>query len=167
MVDTGEFVEDGPEYYWVDRRIYMANTQELKKIRDFVIEKLSSELGQRLVNKQLQIGFSANGSPRLKEFDGVSEDREIVVSVASNSGKTSGGKKPTGKIRSVYSSLYFLNLTRASKKIMVLTDPEFYDIFLKDSEGLLNDIELRYIDLPPQLKEIAKNVKDNASKEMS
>lgn len=145
----------------------MANTQELKKIKDYAINKLSDELGQRLVNKQVRIGLSTNGSSRLKEFDGVSEDREIIITVASNSGYTSGGRKPTGKIRSVYASCYFLNLTRASKKVIVLTDPEFYEIFRKDSDGLLNGIELKYINLPAELKEIAKKVKDDASREMS
>jgi len=145
----------------------MANTKDLKIITDFAIKQLSNELRHKLTSKKVLIGISSDGTSRFKKFDGVSDDGEIVVALANNSGYTSGGKKPTGKIRSVFALCYFLSLTQAKRKILILTDSEFYNIFQKESDGLLNGIELRYVDLPHELKEIAKRVKDNASREMS
>ena len=106
-------------------------------------------------------------SLRTKVFDGVSKDGEVIVTVANNSGLTSGGKKPTGKLRSVFTTCYFLMLTQAKRRILVLTDKEFYDIFERDSDGLLKGIELVYVALPSEIEEIKRSVTIKASEEMS
>ncbi len=56
-------------------------------------------------------------------------------SIKSSSGRTSGGNIPSGKIAEAYRDLYFLTLVHANSKTLVLTNPEFYDIFRKVSDG--------------------------------
>ena len=67
----------------------------------------------------------------------------------------------------VFSDCYFMNLTKAARKILAFTNREFYDIFKKDSDEFLPGFELIYIDLPYELKEIAQRVTSMASREMT
>jgi hypothetical protein len=71
-----------------------------------------------------------------------------VAQVINHSGYTSGGKKPCAKIRMVYADCYFMNLTKAARKILAFTNSEFFDI-------------------PYELKEKAQRVTSMASKEMT
>lgn len=145
----------------------MANTSQFNIIKDYVIAEMSKKLKVELKTKKIQIGISSNGTVREKKFDGVSKNCDIVIVVSNNSGYTSGGKKPTGKIRSVFASCYFLSLTKAKKKILILTDKEFYEIFKKESDGLLKEIELQYFSLPDDMEEIKSAITRKASEEMS
>jgi len=145
----------------------MADTTSLKKINKYVIEQLSDKLNKPLLPNKVKIGISSDGTVRTRLFDGVSKEQEVIVSICNHGGLTSDGKKPVGKIRNVFSNCYFLNLTLTRRKILVVTDEEFYTIFKKESDGLLNDIELIYIPLPDELKIIAREVQREASTEMS
>jgi len=141
----------------------MANTTELVKIKEYVISDLSKTLGLELKKKRLKLGTGN----KIKQFDGVSYYSDVVIQVVNHSGLTSGGRKPSAKIKNTFGDLYFLNLTNATRKILVITDEEFYNIFKEDSNGLLGDIELLYFELPKELKEIHKKVTKEASKEMT
>lgn len=141
----------------------MADTHDLKEITKFAIEVVSKRLNIILKSKEVPVGSQG----KVKKFDGASNDNDVVVNVINNSGYTSSGKLPSAKIRSTYADCYFLNLTNAKIKILAITNEEFFNIFNKNSKGLLEGIELMYIELPDNLKEIASNVAKIASMEMT
>jgi hypothetical protein len=90
------------------------------------------------------------------------------VGIKSSSGKISGGKYPSGKVASAYQELYFLSLVKAERRILVLTNPEFYEIFQSRSDGrLAPGLELMLVSLPPELREEAQTVQQEASQEMA
>src|SRR5688500_6302516 len=101
-------------------------------VEPFVRRQLEAEYGQRFTQQ-----FLALPSGGRHEFDAVSEDGEIVCSIKSNSGLTSGGKRPGGKILSCYAELYFLLQVQTPTRLLVLTNPEFHAIFERDSRDKL------------------------------
>lgn len=141
----------------------MANTNDLKEVTKFAVNQASKLLNVPLSKKSVTVG-SQN---KRKEFDGVSTNGDIVVKVLNHSGLTSGGKLPTAKIKSTYADCYFLSLTKAKTKYLVITNREFYDIFADKSLGFLEDINLLYIDLPEQYARIAQEISKRASEEMT
>lgn len=141
----------------------MANTTALKKVSVYVIDQIALKLGINLVNESVRIGSKG----KQKSFDGVSDNGNIIVKVINHSGKTSGGKKPVSKIKSTYSDCFFMNLSQAERKILVFTDKEFYNIFIADSDGLIEEFELMYVELPAEYRKIVNAVTKEASREMS
>jgi len=92
------------------------------------------------------------GEPKKHEFDAVSGDGEIVCGIRTSSWKTSGGKRGSGKVAEAYQEIYFLNLVRANQRFLVLTDPEFFERFGRESTGkLVSGVELLHCPLPGEL----------------
>ncbi|MEA5058470.1 MAG: hypothetical protein VB049_00300 [Candidatus Pelethousia sp.] len=141
----------------------MANTSALKAVTNFAIQEVAKDLKIELAPQKIYIGNEGV----TKKFDGVSLNKDIIVKVINHSGYTSGNKLPTGKIRNTFADCYFLSLTKANSKILAVTNQEFYKIFNAQSKGLLGEIQLKYIELPDELKEIARKVSQDASREMS
>lgn len=116
----------------------MADTRVLKQQAEpFVRESLEAEFGQPFTQQYLAVGQRADGSPAMYEFDAVSADRRIVAGIKSSSGKTSGGRRPSGKIAAAYRELYYLSLADAECRILVLTDPEFHQIMTSECDDLV------------------------------
>ena len=131
-------------------------------------ERLEAEYGQPFSQQFLLVGWRADGSPASHELDAVSADRRLVAGIKSSSGKTSGGRRPSGKIAAAYKELYFLSLVDADRRILVLTDRGFYRIMMSESDGkLVSGLELMLIELPPKLKEQVQAVHKAVSQEMS
>ncbi len=141
----------------------MSDTSALKEIKKYVVGELTKDLRVPLYTKKVKIGDEG----RQKQFSCVSAGEDIIATVLNHGGRTSGGNMPTAKIRSTYADCYFLSLTGAKRKIIVLTNPEFFQIFKEDSEGMLRDIELLYFKLPEELDNRVKKVIKGASQEMT
>ena len=141
----------------------MANTKELKKVSEYAIDKAAQAIGVTLERKSIR-----TGSVKLKTFDGVSSDEKTVAKVINHSGLTSGNNKPNAKIRNTFAECYFLSLTKALDKYLVMTDPDFYNIFKNESIGLLdsNNIKLLLVELPEEYRAIVSRVTRQASEEM-
>ena len=152
------------ELYAVSWRIMsMANTYYLKSVVETYIR---NELG-----KKYGIAFSAKTmllpTGGTHEFDAVSSDGRIVVAVKSASGKTAGGKNPSGKIKDVEAELYYLLLIQAPVRILVLTSEGFYRIMRQRLDGRLADgIKLQLMLLPPEIQEQVNQIQQIASKEV-
>lgn len=141
----------------------MADTSALKEVSEYVVNQVAQILNVNLSKKQVFIG----SKKKVKTFDGVSKNAEIVVKVQHHSGNTSGGNKPTAKIRNTFADCYFLSLANAERKILVFTNQEYYEIFKNESDGLLEGIELLLIELPNKYKMVAERVSKQASEEMT
>lgn len=142
----------------------MANTNYLKRtVEDYVRAQLAREFGVPFRPGVLQLVTGGT-----HEFDAVSEDGSVVAGIKAASGKTSGGRTPVGKIKSAIAELYFLSLVSVPRRILVLTDPEFYQILSKRLEGRLAEgLELKLIRLPADIQCQVDKVRRDASREVS
>jgi len=132
----------------------MADTTVAKDIEKYVQHKLSEKYHQRFFEKKIEIGKKKSGEPARYKFDAVSENEEIVAGIKSHGGRTATGKFPRAKLGMAYTEIYFLSRTKAKKKLLILTSKEFYDLFVKDSDGKVpEDIEIKYFTLPRELRE--------------
>jgi hypothetical protein len=94
-------------------------------------------------------------------------DGKIAAEIKVASGRTSGGKHPSGKRASAFEQLYFLSLVKADIKLLVLTNPEFFEIMKAKTAGIVPaDIQLVRCLLPPDLARIAFSVTSEASEEI-
>jgi len=102
------------------------------------------------------------------EFDAVADDRSIIASIKSLSGKTASGKMPAGKYASCLAELYFLMLTDAPRRMLVLTTPSLHTMFAKYMQGRLHpDLEIELIVVPPEIQAEIDRIRDIASGEVS
>jgi hypothetical protein len=142
----------------------MANTAYLRyTVEPWVREHLAVRFGQPFSSEVL--GLSPSGR---HEFDAVSADRQIVVSIKTNSGLTSGGNKPTGKIMTCLAELYYLSLVDAPTRILLLTNPEFHGIFVAELRGAVAEgIAIELLALPTEMQVEVDKVTSRASREMT
>lgn len=142
----------------------MANTNYLKRtVEDYVRVQLEREFGVPFRAAVLQL--TTGGT---HEFDAVSQDGRVVAGIKAASGKTSGGRIPVGKIKSAIAELYFLSLVPAARRILVLTNPEFYQILSTRLQGRLAEgLELKLLELPSDIQAQVDRVRRDASLEVS
>lgn len=144
----------------------MANTHLMKTlVEPYVREQLAAQFGQPFTAQFLPLP----GGGR-HEFDAVSEDRAVVTSIKSHSGLTSGGNRPGAKIQACYAELYYLAQVVAPSRVLVMTNPEFFEIFERDSRGrgrLVPWIDLALVPLPPEIQRSVDEVTRAASAEMA
>lgn len=104
-------------------------------IRDF----LERMFGISLEKRRLVIGYDSRNKPQIHEFDVVADDLSIV-------GEIKSGRKSRGNYLRALSDCLFLTKIKARKKLLILTNKEFYAYFKVRSEGVIpNNIELMLI----------------------
>lgn len=142
----------------------MANTSYLRyTVEPWVRDRLAERYGQDFAAKVLSL--APGGS---HEFDAVSGDRRIVASIKANSGLTSGGNHPTGKVATCLNEVYFLTLVDADERILVLTNPDFHAIFARATAGqIARGVNVELLPLPSEMQRTVDGVTELASKEMS
>lgn len=142
----------------------MANTVYYKThVEPYVRAEMERIHGQRFLSKVCRL--TTGGT---HEFDAVSDDGTIVASIKSLSGKTASGKNPSGKIYACYAELYFLTLVDAPRRMLVLTTPDFHEIFTRALRGRLHpDITVELIGVSPEIQAEIDRIKDLASEEVS
>ena len=81
---------------------------------------------------------------------------------------TAGGKNPSGKIKDCIAELYFLSLVDVPTRILVLTTPEFHQLFVKQMAGAVADgLTIECCPLPVDLQKKVNEVVKLASAEVS
>jgi hypothetical protein len=144
----------------------MADTTALKKqIEPHVQAWLQKQFGVRF--RRQTVPLTGHGAAGQHQFAAVSEDGKIVASVKSLSGRTTGENLPSAKIDSSYAEIYYLSLVQSEKKLLVLTDIEFYRLFRKHSEGMVvRGVDILHCPLPPELERVKEAVRLTASAEI-
>jgi hypothetical protein len=143
---------------------HVANTNEIRtKLHPYVRDWLRGKYGIAFAKSKV----SLQGCTGSHVFDAVSADAKIVAEIKAASGRTSGDKSPAGKRASAFEQLYYLSLVAAETKLLVLTDPEFFNIIKKKSSGKVpGNIQLVYCPLPTELARAIKSVTRKASEEI-
>jgi len=111
---------------------------------------LERMFGVSLKKRKLVIGYDSKNKPQIHEFDIVSDDVNIV-------GEIKSGRKSRINYVGALSDCFLLTRIKARKKLLVLTNKEFYGYFKANSEGVIPDnIEIMLIrpeDLVPKIAE--------------
>ena len=115
---------------------------------------------------QERVRLSSGG---MFEFDGVSKDEKIVVTISTSGTRTATGRNAAGKVLKVRSDVFFLLLAEAERRICVLTEPDMHDYWLRERESgrVPKNIEFVCADIPQELREKLLASRRKASKEVS
>ena len=103
---------------------------------------LEKEFDTQLFKDYIEIGIKSNGQPKTHQFDITSPDRKIVGEVKSG--------KQYDNVRFAECMLdcfYLAKVKNAEHRIFVLTNRWVYEGFIRDSDGLLQGIEVRLVEL--------------------
>lgn len=118
-------------------------------IKNLVRQKLKAQYGKSFFPnrpvKNRRLPIDPNGKI-LHTFYLVSEDKEIVGEIKSVSITTEQAYNTT-RAKRVLVDCYFLDKVKAKKKILVLTNKEFYDRFKSDFETVVKPIEIMYFNV--------------------
>ena len=106
------------------------NTRQIEHVAR---QKLEEMFGLSLPKRKLVVGYDSKNFPKIHEFDLVSDDGQIVGEI------TSTKRAHDRTLR----NCIFLSKIKAKKKILVLTDKNFYQSFRSKYEGILpSDVEV-------------------------
>lgn len=108
--------------------------------------RLEAELGLALPEGRLPLGRKRDGTPRQHRFDLVATDRAVLGEVRTYT-LGEGGNRPSGKFAHCYAACLFLYRARARRKLLVLTDRQFWARFHREADGVVEGIEIVHVPL--------------------
>lgn len=110
---------------------------------------LSEQLKINIAKKKLVYAHDKEGFPKIHEFDLVANtENGLLVGEVKSSSYSNQARYWTTKFWRVLGACVYLERVEASRKILVLTEKEFYEHFKVDSEGLISkDIEIMLIEV--------------------
>ena len=111
---------------------------------DRVRRRLEEEYGVALPQERVALGRKADGTRRQHRFDLVAADGSFVGEVRTYT-LGEGGNRPSGKFAHCYAACLFLYRARARTRALVLTDRNFWARFRRESEGLVEGIEVLHV----------------------
>ena len=143
----------------------MASTAIQGEVETWIREKwLRPRFGRRFTKKNVRLKSGGEF-----EFDGISDDDKVVANISTSSLKTASGNVGAGKIYKVRSDIYFLLLAPCAKKLMLLTDSDMHEAWLKqiDRGRVPDSIQIRCVEIPNPLREKLEAAQKKASKEVT
>jgi len=100
---------------------------------------LEKMFGTSLSKRKLVVGYDSKRKPQIHEFDLVSDGTDVI-------GEIKSGRNSKGNYVRTLANCIFLSKVKARKKLLVLTDKEFYDHFKANSEGVIQkNIDIIYV----------------------
>lgn len=102
----------------------MANSQAQRAAELWICTNWLPDKYHQTFSKQ-RLQLSSGG---VFEFDAVSEDRRIAVSISTSGGITSGGKKASPKMNKIRSDALFLLLAAVQQRIILFTERQMYEL---------------------------------------
>ena len=120
-------------------------------------------------NRRFTSKGEALQSGGLFNFDAVSDDGSIVANISTSGTRTGTGKNAAGNIHKVRSDIFFLLLAKADRKLMLLTEKEMYERWLKECENgrVPDSIEFVHVKIPQELNARLRASKKSASREVT
>jgi len=145
----------------------MANTHLLKTlVEPYVRRWLSQKYNVEFEGHEKEMRLVTGGVHR---FDAVSKDGSIIAGIKTSALRSDTTKRPigVGVIKSTFTELYYLSIVNAKRKLMVLTDKGFYDLFCKESKGKVSTgIEIIHCQLSQEILDKICVVHDTCRKEI-
>jgi hypothetical protein len=142
----------------------MANTCQLECEGWVRLRWLPERFGQPFRCKALRL--TAGG---VFTFDAVSADGTIAASISTSGASTASGKRGAGKLYKLRSDMFFLLMANVSQRLVVLTEPDMYNLCRREQEAgrVPSSIEFVHAPLPPDLCERLKSARGKSSAEVS
>ena len=143
----------------------MADTRVQLEIEDWVRRHwMRREYGQEFSRERLRL--SPGG---VFDFDAVSQDKTCAATISTSGARTASGKLGVGKKMKIRSDIYFLLLSEVARKIVVFTERDMYDEWLKEREAgrVPADIEFAQLELPQELRAKLGAARKTASEEVT
>jgi hypothetical protein len=87
------------------------------------------------------------------DFDAVSADKTIITSISTSGARTASGKHAGGKVMKLRSDMLFLLLSEASRKCIILCEPDMHALCEgeRDAGRVPKEIEFFHVPLPDEL----------------
>ena len=103
------------------------------------------------------------------DFDAVSDDGKLVANISTSGSKTASGKNAVGKMLKVRSDIYFLFLTKAERTLVLLTEHDMYEQWLKEVENgrVPSSIDFVHVEIPGDLNSKLLEARRKASREVT
>src|SRR2546423_5286682 len=144
----------------------MANSKSQREAEVWIREQwLPDEFGQPFLKKKLQLRSGGKF-----EFDGVSQDERIAVSISTNCGIRSSGKKATPKLHKIRSdALFLLLLDNVERRVIVFSDRYMFDLCeaeIKNGRFRI-EVEIKLASLPAELESALVQARCIAAQEVS
>ena len=107
----------------------MADTKIQREVEEWIrVNWMEKHFGQEF--RRDKVKLSPGGT---HEFSAVSDDDSIVACITTSQAKSPSTSRGTGKINKIRSDLYFLLLVEAKRKLVLFTEPDMYEVFLKEA----------------------------------
>jgi hypothetical protein len=143
----------------------MADTRVQLEVEDWVrSEWMKAHYGEPFFRERLPLV-----SGGYFDFDAVNSDKSIAATISTSGAKTASGKHAVGKLLKIRSDMYFLLLSSVQRRIVVLTEPDMYELCQKESAGgrVHSSIEIVHVEIPADLASRLKAARSKASEEVS
>ena len=114
-------------------------------VRNRLEYKLQKKFYTKRRDRTLIVGHRSNGEEIKHEFDLVSEDKSIIGEVKSD--KYTKKHHSNTRLFRMLGACKYLELVKAKKKLLVLTNKKMHEVIKHDLDGLINpDIKIIYFD---------------------
>ena len=143
----------------------MANTTAHRLVQDWITDEwLPKRYSQTF--SEVELALSPGG---VFNFDAVSEDRQIVANISTSQWKTAPGRHGSGKVHKIRSDIYFLLLTQARLKLVVLTEEDMHGWWLREAakRRVPTEIEFLHAAIPNDLDTVLRASRRTASREVT
>lgn len=145
----------------------MAKSKTNEEVEVWIAENwLPEHIGKNLSFSKIKLPLTPGGE---FEFDAVSNDAQIIANISTSALKTASGNSGSGKVQKIRSDIYFLLLARAARKLMVLSEQDMYDWWIKEKERgrVPAEIELVLVGIPEELDSALRTSRQQASQEVT
>jgi len=85
------------------------------------------------------------------DFDAVSTDKTIIASISTSGARTASGKHAVGKLMKLRSDMLFLLLSSASRKLLILCEPDMHALCQRELDGGRVPKEIEFFRAPCQM----------------
>jgi len=129
----------------------MADTRTQVEVEDWIRrEWLPVQFSQQFFRERMPL--SSGG---VFDYDAVSSDRKIIVSISTSGSMTSGGKQGVGKLQKIRADMFFMLLTpNVERKIIVFTEKDMFEKCKNETVAgrAPKEIEFLYVQIPDALQ---------------
>jgi len=104
------------------------------------------------------------------EFDAVSDDCKIAVTISTSGSQTASGKRGSGKLQKIRADPLFLMMAEVIRRVLLFTEADMYELCKREKENgrLPATLEFALVaDLPAGLRERLCGARKVASREVS
>ncbi|MGN6759435.1 MAG: hypothetical protein ACTHMJ_23955 [Thermomicrobiales bacterium] len=124
--------------------------------------RLETQEGLALPAGRAPVGNRADGTPRQHLFDLAAADGSVIGEIRTYT-LGEGGGRPAGKFAHCYAACLFLLRARARRRVLVLTDHAFWARFRRESEGIVNGIEILHVPVDETLPIVTEEEEESLS----